>query len=381
MLCSIILLNCSLSHCTYTRLRGDKLQKAFSDYKTTVQKIQKDMEMMVEDFDKKFEKYISVFTITPNKSPFLIKEYNCMQSTSYDIEVELKYLCLRQWLRRLFFGEFILFFNEFNTRVYLSIIKNQKPEKCLNFHSVKKLVYSVYNEPCFSAEKRTAFDFLSIDKSKYKNYNFLFFLKKLEDLVIKHTNNTRENLRKCLYYDRGFSFDVNSDENIMQIYSLYMASLSFYIPFCPEEKTLCLSGSYYYYLDKCFPRFKSDKKDLRQKFSEIYSGYINLDIVLEYDNCLQKTEDSRFQLYRKEQKKLNPCCVSKGKNLFKTFCKKHGNLINQMIEYFFDINLLMEEYSIFNRNIILEFIDVEHESKNYNDKLYLYDWPCMSFCS
>ena len=33
MLCSIILLNCSLSHCTYTRLRGDALQKAYSDYK------------------------------------------------------------------------------------------------------------------------------------------------------------------------------------------------------------------------------------------------------------------------------------------------------------------------------------------------------------
>ncbi|KAF7685786.1 hypothetical protein CDIK_3465 [Cucumispora dikerogammari] len=374
MLCSIILLNCSLSHCTYTRLRGDALQKAYSDYKTTVQKIQKDMEMMVEDFDKKFEKYISVFTITANKAPFLIKEYNCMQSTSYDSEVELKYLCLRQWLRDLFFGKFILFVNEFNTRVHLSIMKNQKPGKCLNFYSVKKLVYSVYNEPCFRAEKRTAFDFLPIDKSKYKNYNFLFFLKKLEDLVIKHTKNTRENVRMCLYYDREFSFDVNSDENIMQIYFLYITSLSFYIPFCPEEKTLCLSWPYYYKLGgKYFPSFKLDKKDLLQKFSEIYSGYINLDIVLEYDNCLQKTEDPRLQLYIKTQKKFNDCCVSKGKNLFKTFCKKHGKLINLMISDFLDIYHLIDDLSIFNRYIIRKFIREKHKSKGYNDKLYLYD--------
>ncbi|KAF7695747.1 hypothetical protein CDIK_1933 [Cucumispora dikerogammari] len=193
---------------SFTDTNQIRLLKMLNEVKAKALEIHNERNKIIHKFNIKFEQLVNNYFKPPLKLWALSQsDMNILdEKDSKLIDLPLRYLCIQRMLRKLFFTDFIPFCYEYNFRINVLIRNEQEPGGYFNCHYLNNIFKKLNPSLKFSATVCANMNFFSTLKPTAISFSCL--LEKLEDLVETRTGNSKEFIRRCLYYTPRGLFDV-----------------------------------------------------------------------------------------------------------------------------------------------------------------------------
>ncbi|KAF7685956.1 hypothetical protein CDIK_3295 [Cucumispora dikerogammari] len=285
---------------------------------------------LVEEFDIYIDRLIDEIICTKNPAHLLISGYDCFKFDSSDPEepLSLRYLAQQKIFRKLFFVDLISYCHYFFSKINSMLTAPFRRHRKIYFDPLYKLFYDLASTQIFFSELNEFMEYINDIISS--DYNFSYFIERLETRIYEKTHNPITNLRVCLYLNNDQVFDVNYNNQILVIYHTFSSILRLMFQFKFDE-----------YKDEGFLRIKEyiwpfyldkDTKDLLIKY---YRDYIKLEIIYEHNNSKYPNRDPRFCEYIKRRHIFDSTCSEKHNIFFSICCKKHSLDIREISQGYF----------------------------------------------
>ncbi|KAF7692208.1 hypothetical protein CDIK_2451 [Cucumispora dikerogammari] len=338
--------------------KQEKLLKMFRRIKTKVLEIHNERLKKVKEFDRKFEKLISEYFVQPYEAwIFPAEDIDLFMSTEPKKNSHtLKFFSIQKIMRKLFFSDFIAFFYEFSTKINTMILVENGRGRCFNYQTLTEVFEELDSSQQFAEKNEVNMGFL--ETVALKDISFIYLLERLEKMIRKRTGNSRDMIRKCLFMNPGFSFDVSENKNIQDFFHVISHFLTYYSPrfSIKEEEVFC------YNMSRVICYRLLDVREVLKLLIKYYQEYLRINICLEYETCSEPLIDPRFIEYRKCKNDLLSCCIKKGdnENIINVSCEKHQKDINKIRKNYGESILLdfYEENSFFDKEIVFRLEEI-----------------------
>ncbi|KAF7696519.1 hypothetical protein CDIK_1802 [Cucumispora dikerogammari] len=332
-------------------IKQNKCLEMFKRMKEKTLEIHEKRKKLLKDFESEFKYLIDeYFPIPPYGTwTFKKKDITMLELENWVLsDQSLGFQCIKTNMRKLFFTDFVSFCYKFEAEINSMVIEEMKDGHCFDEDYLYEMFSGLNFLKEYSKTDNINIDFL--ENVQQLDINISFLLYKLQTMVEEHTGNSIEVIRMCLFYNPGFSFDVNENRNIRDFCSVITFFLKYY-------------GADYYTWDKkrvssFIPRpphcvFLDEYKVIKVLIDH-YQKYLIVDIESEYKASNDSINDARFTTYRKYRDALLKCCLGENKNLVVISCIKHQKIFNYIRLNYYETNSghLYIDQSIFNENII-----------------------------
>ncbi|KAF7685670.1 hypothetical protein CDIK_3581 [Cucumispora dikerogammari] len=261
-------------------------------------------------------------------------------------------------MRKLFFTDFIPFCYEFFTNINRMILVEQKKGGCFHYLSLSKMFSELDSSNNFS--KANDINMKFIEDISDPDISFTYLLNILESIVEEHSGNSTELIRKCLYFNPGFVFDVKNIQNIRDFYHTITYFFKYYgadLLYTHDAKTVSC------YYAKIINTRILNAAEVFKLLIDYYQEHLIISIRSEYISSIEVCFGTRFKEYRRCMLDLYGCCLNPDSNLIAVCCKKHQVIIRKIKEercgnIFFDF---YDEKSFFNDTILYTIDDIYSE--------------------
>ncbi|KAF7692966.1 hypothetical protein CDIK_2346 [Cucumispora dikerogammari] len=237
----------------------------------------------------------------------------------------LEYGSIKLRLRKLFFTDFISFSYEFFLKTRSQVKVYQIEKCCFNKDTIREIFMGLIPTKEFADLNGIDIDFL---ETIYKqDIDFTFLLNKLEEMVKEHTGLETNTVRKILYLNKDFSFDINDVQAIRDFYHIITYFLSLYglEKYSRDSEAFSLLFS-----RNNVPRFRIDCPRVIKELIKNYQDYLIIDVESEFEASNRPETDPRFIKYIENRELLTVCCIRKNTNLISIDCNEHKDIIEEI---------------------------------------------------
>ncbi|KAF7694645.1 hypothetical protein CDIK_2073 [Cucumispora dikerogammari] len=298
------------------------------DYKNRLKNMYIEAESLEKEFNEKLEKIVKEEFPSPPVGLWLLPEE---KQNSENNPPSLKLTILKKSYIRLFFIKFPSLCKDFFFKI-ISIYQRERPDhsiiKTRRAESCVKKIFGDINSSHNTGVHISLKSFMS-----FKDFVFKNFFNRFEQLVISQTGNSKEILRRCLYFNTEYSFDVMENKNILNFYIGidYFYMYEDYINFKQNEPIRIIDFG-----DTTFLHFnKAISISLFSVIDKHYKKYLEIDIEFEYENSLKSHNNYRFDSFIQYKEVFMQCCYKTDKNLLTVNCENHRAIIERIKEDYF----------------------------------------------
>ncbi|KAF7685784.1 hypothetical protein CDIK_3467 [Cucumispora dikerogammari] len=331
--------------------KQNELVNKFNIMREAVMKFHDERMKKLEEFDIKFKTLVEVYfparrllwKIKPDNEFMLKPTYLSSNAES------LQHTIIKQRMRKLFFGDFLSFCNEFFETFFYQIQKEEIWGGRFSEEYWQYLFRKLDPSPNFAKQNAINIDF--IYDIWGDDISFIFLLYRLEEMVGKHTHNSTNIIREILYLNPNFKFDIKKDQSIREFY--YMISIYFSRygrkDMSREPETFIVE---FRRVDKMY--YVYNKVAFLTEIVKNYKEYLKIDIEKDFEASKQQEADPRFISYTKNREVLKKCCIKENRNLIDVSCEEHQSIIYEIrLDYFRNIEVdLRNQESYFNDFVV-----------------------------
>ncbi|KAF7701604.1 hypothetical protein CDIK_0686 [Cucumispora dikerogammari] len=306
--------------------RNNMFLEEYNTYKKSVLNFYIRRRKMASIFESKFNRLVEDAFVLPHSSLNNISHMYEREKQYMNTALPLKVILIQKKLRKLFFSDLISYYYEFlfsiNTEIYKEIDGNLvfRKEYYLSF-----LAHLVKNTP-FAAQNNINFAF--IKPMVEQDYPFEYFLNILEDLIMTRTGNSKEVIRKCVYLERSFYFDVMNEKKISEFYKIIHMCLKLADPGVTLDEDYIYtktSNNISYYR---VPFALDVTKGVLSVFFAYNRSLFKINTVSSFNQINNFFSGMHVDFGLKEFELYEICCLKKQTNLLIVSCEKHRRIFN-----------------------------------------------------
>ncbi|KAF7689122.1 hypothetical protein CDIK_2858 [Cucumispora dikerogammari] len=249
---------------------------------------------MLKTFQSRFKKLIQKSSVYPYLScKFSKDDISLLKPEIPDLsKLSSQYFHIQKNMRTLFFTDFIPFCYEFLAEINRQCIMQTGPRKCFNSCSLAYMFNKLDPSVKFATENCININFF--ESISNPDISFTYLLNSLEAMVSENSNNSIEFIRKCLYFNPGFFFDVSKEQNIRDFYHIITYFFKHYGTSCYSRDVELFSS----YVSKIIkPQIKKAKVIIKVLI-KYYQPYLIIDVDAGYSYCPANKFCNRFITYR-----------------------------------------------------------------------------------
>ncbi|KAF7693587.1 hypothetical protein CDIK_2280 [Cucumispora dikerogammari] len=304
----------------------------FNDMKLSISKIHDYRKQMLEKFRTKFKELTeNYFKSSDFEQKFSSADALILEQDEPDLsKLSPQYFSIQKVMRKLFFTDFISFYCEFFSSINRIILKEQEEGGRFHNATLWKMFDKLDSSNNFAKANDLNKKFIEFIETRiFPDISFTYLRNILESIVEKHSGNSTELIRKCLYFNPSFVFDVKSEQNISEFYHIIIYFFKHYEgePYiCDSEELKSHVASTQIPIEKAVSFLKV--------LIDHYKEYLIINIKLEYKSCRRLGFNPRFEKYKKHRQDLHSCCLKMNQNLMAISCDKHHDIINEIKKEF-----------------------------------------------
>ncbi|KAF7699587.1 hypothetical protein CDIK_1154 [Cucumispora dikerogammari] len=331
--------------------RQTHLKETFINLKGNLLKAQKKRVVMEKEFDKRIERLLNKHFPDTEQGWRLSSEDFQEKDGKYSKTRSKKFYDVQSRLMKLFYNDLVSFCYKYFSTIKYTVLENNANTIYESFYKKIKIHRDLI------VLSRIADETDIIERSFYAtkphDSSFSYLLERLEQMIALRTNNSVLNVRRCLYSEWKFSFDVDDFGNIHEFFHTFICLVKYsHIPNTLKIRTL-------------YNELRLDAEETFCSLAVIHENSLNVDIVAEYSACLKNNDQnmSKYKALREHYNTYTNCCYIKNRNLLKSRCKEHNEILYKIkenynannLKYFYEYNrLIYEEQLVFQLDIAYE---------------------------